>query len=508
MMKNLLTLLLLTSLSISLTAQVAPVKPVRPVAPTPPSGAEPTAPPAPLTPLPPLTEISEHSTQVDNKGDATWTITANGTTFKLNQKGEVTLSDDDKDITAISEGGYFVLSKTVFGSRYKVEIREKDGKLIKKFYQGGSEKPWEPAGREWLAEVLPDLVRSTTLGAESRVKRFYQKGGYAAVLAEVGEIKSDHIRSHYGKLLLKQPLNEIQQGDAVKQLSKLIRSDYYLADFLTGNLRKGTGSKTMAQALVNAAAEINSDYYRASVLESAIKKELLQQVDVKQFLSIATGIGSDYYKASVLEAMADNADMNAHQVQYFQSAGSISSDYYRAAVLTDGLAQFRLTTTGLQQGMAAWSDMSSDYYKQAVMIKMLHVHKLTPDAQKLVLQPVAAGMSSGLYKSDVLRTYARTQRLTEENFPEWAQAVSTVNSDYYMASAFNSLSPDNLSGGQLAALMKNAAKISSDYYKSEVLRRYAAAVAASTAEAKDAFKAAAKTISSTHYFGEVMRSID
>ncbi len=124
--------------------------------------------------------------EVDDEGNVT-IVSRNGRTvyrsssngffndYKLEYRGKITISDDDKDIVDISDGGYFELSKITFGNRRSIEIRKSGGRLIKKYYEGRSEVDYEPEGREWLADVLPEIIRNTGIAAESRTARIYKK---------------------------------------------------------------------------------------------------------------------------------------------------------------------------------------------------------------------------------------------------------------------------------------------------------------------------------------------
>ena len=86
--------------------------------------------------------------------------------FKIEMRGKIELSDDDKDIKSISNDGYLEISKTVFGSKRSILIESLgDGRVKKEYYEGRSLKPWDPNGKEWLAEILPEVVRSSTIGA-------------------------------------------------------------------------------------------------------------------------------------------------------------------------------------------------------------------------------------------------------------------------------------------------------------------------------------------------------
>src|SRR5690606_21708178 len=98
------------------------------------------------------------------------------------------------------------ISKTVFGSKRSIVIESQGGSLKREYYEGRTKMDWEPNGKNWLGEILPEIVRNTTLAAESRVNRIYQRGGAKAVISEINIIESDYVRARYGKLLLQKDI--------------------------------------------------------------------------------------------------------------------------------------------------------------------------------------------------------------------------------------------------------------------------------------------------------------
>ena len=137
--------------------------------------------------------------------------------FVLKYEGEITLSDDDKDIVAISDGGYLEIKKSVFGSKRKVVIEsDAHGRLLKKYYTGFSQKAFEPEGRKWLAEMLPDIVRTYNIGTEARVERFYNHGGARAVFDEVNFLENDYAAYEYLRMVLEKDLT-------TEELEELLR---------------------------------------------------------------------------------------------------------------------------------------------------------------------------------------------------------------------------------------------------------------------------------------------
>ena len=139
----------------------------------------------------------------------------------------------------MSDGGYLEISKTVFGSKRSILIESLgDGKVKKEYYEGRTKMPWEPNGKQWLSEILPEVVRTSTIGAESRVKRFFRKGGTNAVLAEIDNIDNDHVKAHYGKLLMKEPVQPGDYATIVTQVTESLDSDHYITEFLQSNVQK------------------------------------------------------------------------------------------------------------------------------------------------------------------------------------------------------------------------------------------------------------------------------
>src|SRR5690348_9711284 len=103
----------------------------------------------------------------------TMTINTNNgyQSFNVEMRGKIEITDDDKDIKSMSPDGYLEITKTVFGSRRTLVISPQSGGLKREYYEGRTSMPWEPEGRKWLAEIMPELLRTTTIAAESRVNR-------------------------------------------------------------------------------------------------------------------------------------------------------------------------------------------------------------------------------------------------------------------------------------------------------------------------------------------------
>nr|WP_321408915.1 hypothetical protein [uncultured Carboxylicivirga sp.] len=102
--------------------------------------------------------------------------------FDLKYQGIIEISNDDKMINSISPGGFVEINKTAFGNNRRLFIHSDDNsQLTYEYYVGKTKTSFEPEGKKWLAEILPDIVAKSDLGIESRIHRIYNKEGLDAV---------------------------------------------------------------------------------------------------------------------------------------------------------------------------------------------------------------------------------------------------------------------------------------------------------------------------------------
>ncbi|MCG8579193.1 MAG: hypothetical protein MI866_04720 [Bacteroidales bacterium] len=111
--------------------------------------------------------------------------------FDLKYKGVIELSEDNKMITGISANGFVEINKTAFGNNRRLFIHADDkGTITYEYYVGKTETAFNPEGKKWLGEVLPDIVKRSDLGVESRVRQLYNKKGLRAVLEVMEDLPS------------------------------------------------------------------------------------------------------------------------------------------------------------------------------------------------------------------------------------------------------------------------------------------------------------------------------
>jgi F0F1-type ATP synthase delta subunit len=453
---------------------------------------------------------TESNTTISN-GRSTYRYSTSGgvNDFNIEMRGKIELTADDKDIKGMSDDGYLEINKTVFGSRRTIIIESLgEGKLKREYYEGRTKMDWEPNGKAWLNEILPDIVRNTTIGAESRVDRIFKKGGTAGVLEEIGKIDSEHAKSHYANLLMKQPVQAKDYANIVNSLAKGLDSDHYLSEFLKNNVDKLMQNKEAATAFFNALSSLDSDHYKTVVVKEALQDQIASADNVKIILQSASKMESDHYITEVLTTLLKQNNLSEPIIaEMITTTNSIESDHYKTIVLTKALDKPSLTATSHQKVIESVKDIESDHYVTEV-IKHLLQNKLSDEALTLVLD-LSGSMESAHYKSQVLGSLINRQDLKDEQFNKLVDACGRMDSDHYKTTVFKQmLNLPNLSETKLLAVINGTKRISSDHYLSDVLISAAAKVKSGSATLKDAYRQAAKGIESETYYGRALRAIE
>ncbi len=427
--------------------------------------------------------------------------------FNIETRGTIEVSDDDRDISSMSHDGYFEVTKTSFGSKRTIKIIREGSVLIKRYYEGRTEVNFDPAGRKWLAEILPEVVRTTTIAAESRVNRFYAKGGTPAVLAEIEAIRSDHVKSYYARLLMKKPVAEKDYSLVVTKVTGNMSSDHYLAEFLENNLDKFLKNKEGMEAVFGVTNKMGSDHYKTQIIKAALWLQPASSESIKIALASAAKINSDHYKTEVLTSLMRQGDLtDAIMTEMINTSKSIHSDHYRTVVLTKALER-NLSVASHQRALESIKDIHSDHYKSQVIQSLLN--KSIDEKVLSELLPITSTIGSDHYRTEVISTLLDRQDFSDATFKQLVAYGSEMNSDHYKSEVLrNALDRSDLNESRLIAILAAAKSIHSDHYLTEVLVRAAPRVRTGNEVVRNMYRDAARKIGSETYYGRAMRALD
>lgn len=457
-----------------------------------------------------VTSLSAQEASVQRYSSNNKTVIKNRngfSSFDVETRGKIVLTDDDKDVKSMSPDGYLEVRKTVFGSRRTLIISVESNGLKKEYYEGRTKVPFEPAGRQWMAEILPELVRTTTIGAEGRVDRFFKKGGASAVVNEIESMESNYVKSHYANLLMKQKVSSNEYARIIDRIAGTVDSNYYLAGFLKNNLDTFLQSNDALVAVFRATSKLDSDHYKTEVIKTGLGSKDVSIDAVKIILKSAGSMDSDHYKTEVLTSLLKQNNLTDEVLsEMFVASKTIDSDYYRSVVLNRALNRDGLSATSFQRALESVKDIDSDHYKSEVLTSLLN----KPISQDLQINLIGLtnSIESDHYCTQVLEEVLSRQDVNDQVFVHLIQRAGSIESDHYSSTVMREALTKNLSDANLIILLKSAGRINSDHYLTEVLVAAAPKVRRAGSNVKDAFNDAAKNIGSETYYGRAMRALN
>jgi len=456
---------------------VPPVMAVFPAAPAPPPvppalGAFVEAPAAPAPPAPPAPgTVSQSVSHTVNDSTGNWIWSNNGEKLQVSYSGEFEFTDDDADIKQVSSGGYLKISDGAWLGRHSVEVRERGGQLERRYYVNGSERPYEPEGRQWLSANLPKFVRNTGIGAPARVARFLKSGGVQAVTAEIGRIDSTYVKGIYFRELFKQAtLTPEQYRQAMTQASREMRSsDYELAQLLIAIADRLPNDETSRNAYFTAASGISSDYELRRVYSTMLKRGPVSSQTLGEILAHSKTIDSDYELSELLrQILSQQALDERNRAAFFEVTRTIDSDYERHRVLSAVISRDRPSDPALlQSALSQATSLGSDYEAATFLLEVLKQNGVEGAARDPFFK-VAGGLGSGYERGRVLQEVVRKSDASADTLRAVLQASKGM-SGYELSQLLQSMARTRTLTGDLRDAYLNAADALTGYEQEQVL---------------------------------------
>jgi uncharacterized protein YeeX (DUF496 family) len=368
-----------------------------------------------------------------SKDTFTYHQNKSGTSTSLSYDGKITFTEDERDIKSITPGGYFRFSKTTFGNKREIFIQSgSDGTLHRKYYVGKSEEPYEPEGRQWLQEMLPEIIATTGLGAEDRIRRIYGKAGLNGVLAEISKIDSDFAQATYYSHLLALPaLKDHDLKGVLAHLNRQLDSDHEKSKLLRQIAPRYLQNPKNAHEYLAVVSSLSSDYEQAKVLTYICQAPALSQSSCEMVIPAVARISSDYEQARVLRMVLAKQELSpkAHK-EVIELTRTISSDYEKNRVLLLLIANPKYVSTNFGELLGSISTLQTDYEKGRALSYLVMKQKLSP-RQYLQLFPVVSSLNSNFDKSRALQKIRATMPADNaEVRAAYIKAAKTIHSDY------------------------------------------------------------------------------
>jgi hypothetical protein len=324
--------------------------------------------------------------------------------FSADIEGKIEFTPDESDVTGLDKDGSATFEVNRNGTRRRIEMASRSGKLERRFFVDGKEQPYDDQAQTFMREVVLELAHAG-VGAEARAKRLYREGGAARVLSEIDAISSDYVKGIYLKSLVaqgklapaeleraiaaaggmgsdyerRQSLSAIfdtQTLDAARQMQFLqqtpqFKTDYELAELLLGMLPKLAPGNDVRQAWLDAGLRLRNDYERRRSLIAFVDRTPLDDAQLATVIASAATMQSDYEKRELLSDVARHAhDIDVLAPAYAKAAERLGSDYERREALLALVRSGKLGTRASDAVLDAANGIGSSYECREVLVAL------------------------------------------------------------------------------------------------------------------------------------------
>ena len=417
----------------SAAAAIAPPAPASTPAISP--SAAPAALPAPAvaSTAPALTAAPSAQTERRRESSGNYVSTdKSGRKLEVNYRGDVEFNDSDSDVRSISPSGWLRIKEGGrFSSDHTIEFRaDGSGNIERRFWAGSSERPFEPEGRQWLAQMLPQFIRQSGMGAHARAARILKSKGSAGLLAEISLIEGSWAKRVYFNELLQTPsLDARTVQQALAQAGKEIDSDFELASLLISSNTLLQDDSTR-RALLQAARTIQSDFEQRRTLGSLLKNGPLPANVLADLLDASASIESDFEEASLLVDVAKLQPLDATtRAPFFKALATVNSDFEHKRVLAEVLKRPDVAPEVRVAALESAAMVSSDFEAATVLLEYLKANTLEGAARAVFFRALTS-IESAFEKGRVLQAAAKRTDLSDQTVLELLRSAQTITSSF------------------------------------------------------------------------------
>ena len=414
--------------------------------------------------------------------------------FDLKYEGIVTLSNDDKMITGISPNGFVEINKTAFGNNRRLYIHaDQKGTLSYDYYVGKSKTNFEPEGKKWLAEILPDIVKRSELGIESRVRHIYNTEGFRGFMNLIENLPastSSHttswsffsVETHtvtrrastntYFKTLIFD--NRLKNEDLIEVIEEIesIRSNSTKGTLLRHILENYKLNDAQLTALLSATATHDYNTERGSTLR-LVNKQYKDEFGIrKNYFDIIDDMEINSEKGNVLkDLMATQTLSNDSWIRLLESVDDFSSEREKGAVLLMAIPHLPANEQVMGHFRHVLDNMSSHYHilkgeiTNALLDSQLKSNTSKTEKHSLVTYlKTANGISSNSQRGLILRRANKLFINDPEVIEAYFDVMSGMDSEMEKYNVMlDLLNRNKLEDEAMNALLKECMRIVSDY---------------------------------------------
>jgi beta-lactamase regulating signal transducer with metallopeptidase domain len=392
--------------------------------------------------------------------------------LEVKYEGDIDFTDDDTDVKSLSPDGYLrIKDGSVAGGRTIEFTADASGNVQRRFWVGSTEKPFEPEGRQWLAQVLPRFIRQTGIGAKGRVARILKAKGPSGVLAEISLIEGSWAkRVYFTELLNSGTLDPQALRQTIAQAARELDSDFERASLLIDSADRFLGGdEATRQAYFDAARGIGSDFEMRRVYASALKRGRVSSAILASILDASTSIDSDFEEASLLIQVAQLQPLDStSRGPFFAALKSVSSDFEHHRVLTALAQQPDLGPDTTKAMLESAASIGSDFEMASFLVDIAKRRNVDGDLRQPFFSAVA-GIDSAFERGRVLKAVAARTDLPAESLLDVLRSVKTMSSSFEASQVLLAVARTQTLTGQARELYVEAAERLGDFEQGQAM---------------------------------------
>ena len=410
----------------------------------------------------------------ENGSRTTHAWSKNGRALEVTIEGEVELTDDYRDVAAISDDGIFIL----FDSRGRTDRTlsiEPDGAggLAREYYIDDTRKAFDDDAARWVSEAMKALVDQTTAFAEQRVEQALASDGVEGALDLIESTESEHVVKTMTQLLLDGAPLPAEALLRIHDFTADFDSDHAQSSILRHPQNFAAKDPRVRRSVVKMVSRIDSDHEKRAIFEGALEDPELDDETVQLVLDIVSRFDSEHEASTLLEKLAFVRYRDVVPSEpFFDAAASIRSEHERI-----GIFKSLLTARA-------------------------------PEGTYLEVLSMSLDIKSDHERSELLRTIlSDLEDPSSEMTRAFFTACRRVDSDHELVAILNrALQRDRLGTEFLKAGLSLVKQMDSDRSKAKLLTRVADLYSAEP-DLREAFDAALDSITSEREYRRTREAI-
>ncbi|WP_262690969.1 M56 family metallopeptidase [Kordiimonas aestuarii] len=411
-----------------------------------------------------------HDDDGDVSGNMVWVN--NDRVIKAEWDGEFELTDDERSIKRVDDGGELELQTKGDGPRRRIRFESEDGRIETTYWLDGDKTALDRDGEEWVANTLLTLIRETGLNADKRVARILKDDGVKGVLREMDRINSDYVTRIYSSNLVEQAnLSEREAMQLVDRLTKL-ESDYEMRLALTTLMVEEKLSDKVMPKILEAAENIESDYELRLLLSPYLDKFGVNKKTMKTLIALAKRMDSDYEIRLLLSPYFGKTDLDNDMMnELLDVAYQIDSDYEMRLLLSEAVTGKTLSTKNIEKlARIASEQLDSDYETRLFVGAFVEQITQSEDATETLIDKVAHKIDSDYERRLTISMLISHGKMTEKAWLSAIDAAKDIDSDYEKALTLSEVGHMMPKGSEKITNAYNDAvqSIDSDYERERV----------------------------------------